>query len=232
MSEYLQLFLTFAKIGVMTFGGGYAMLPILQREVCETKKWADDSEIMDYYAIGQCTPGIIAVNVATFIGKKQKGIPGGIVATLGMVFPSLVIITVIAAVLHSFMDIVWIGHAFAGIRVCVCVFILNAVLKLWKSAVVDVWTFIIFALVFVGSVILDLSPVLYVIVAGVAGVALSMLGVRKEKPGEGAAKAGSVAAKKEEAAVGHEEAEAVDGGKDEKASEGAAAENGSGGDGK
>ena len=112
MSEYLQLFLVFAKIGVMTFGGGYA----------------------DYYAIGQCTPGIIAVNVATFIGKKQKGIPGGIVATLGMVFPSLLIITVIAAVLHNFMDIVWIGHAFAGIRVCVCVFILNAVLKLWKSA--------------------------------------------------------------------------------------------------
>ena len=197
MSEYLQLFLVFAKIGVMTFGGGYAMLPILQREVCETKKWAGDSEIMDYYAIGQCTPGIIAVTVATFIGKKQKGIPGGIVATLGMVFPSLLIITVIAAVLHNFMDIVWIGHAFAGIRVCVCVFILNAVLKLWKSAVVDVWTFIVFALVFVGSVILDLSPVLYVIVAGIAGIALSLLGVRKEKPGKGAAKDGSVAAEKE-----------------------------------
>lgn len=187
MSEYLQLFLTFAKIGVMTFGGGYAMLPILQREVCETKKWADDSEIMDYYAIGQCTPGIIAVNVATFIGNKRKGIPGGIIATLGMVFPSLVIITVIAAVLHNFMEIVWIGHAFAGIRVCVCVFILNAVLKLWKSAVVDVWTFIVFALVFIGSIFLNLSPVLYVIVAGIAGVTLSLLGVRKEKPGKGAA---------------------------------------------
>lgn len=189
MSEYLQLFFTFAKIGVMTFGGGYAMLPILQREVCESKKWADDSEIMDYYAIGQCTPGIIAVNVATFIGNKQKGISGGIVATLGMVFPSLVIITVIAAVLHNFMDIVWIGHAFAGIRVCVCVFILNAVLKLWKSAVVDAWTFVVFALVFVGSIFMDLSPVLYVIVAGIVGIALSMLGVRKEKPEKGAMKA-------------------------------------------
>lgn len=181
MNEYMQLFATFAKIGVMTFGGGYAMLPILQREVCESKKWADDSEIMDYYAIGQCTPGIIAVNVATFIGNKRKGIPGGVIATLGMVFPSLVIITVIAAVLHNFMEIVWIQHAFAGIRVCVCVFILNAVLKLWKSAVIDAWTLLIFALVFIGSVFLNLSPVIYVIVAGAAGVALSLLGVRKEK---------------------------------------------------
>ena len=148
MNEYVQLFATFAKIGVMTFGGGYAMLPILQREVCESKKWVDDSEIMDYYAIGQCTPGIIAVNVATFIGNKRKGVPGGIIATLGMVFPSLVIITVIAAVLHNFMEIVWIQHAFSGIRICVCVFILNAVLKLWKSAVIDAWTFLIFVLVF------------------------------------------------------------------------------------
>lgn len=181
MNEYVQLFSTFAKIGVMTFGGGYAMLPILQREICESKKWADDSEIMDYYAIGQCTPGIIAVNVATFIGNKRKGIPGGIVATLGMVFPSLVIITVIAAVLHNFMEIVWIQHAFAGIRVCVCVFILNAVLKLWKSAVIDVWTLLIFVLVFIGSVFWNVSPVIYVIAAGAAGVVLSLLGVRKEK---------------------------------------------------
>ncbi len=201
MSEYLQLFLTFAKIGVMTFGGGYAMLPILQREVCETKKWADDSEIMDYYAIGQCTPGIIAVNVATFIGNKRKGIPGGIIATLGMVFPSLVIITVIAAVLHNFMEIVWIGHAFAGIRVCVCVFILNAVLKLWKSAVIDIWTFIVFALVFVGSVFLNLSPVLYVVVAGIAGIALSMLGVRGERPAKGTAKGKDTATEKGETTV-------------------------------
>lgn len=181
MNEYIQLFTTFAKIGVMTFGGGYAMLPILQREVCESKKWADDSEIMDYYAIGQCTPGIIAVNVATFIGNKRKGIPGGIIATLGMVFPSLVIITVIAAVLHNFMEIEWIQHAFAGIRVCVCVFILNAVLKLWKSAVIDLWTILIFSVVFAGSIFLNLSPVLYVIVAGAAGILLSQLGLRKPK---------------------------------------------------
>ena len=184
MNEYIQLFVTFAKMGVMTFGGGYAMLPILQREVCESKKWASDAEIIDYYAIGQCTPGIIAINVATFIGKKLKGIPGAIVATLGMVFPSLVIITVIAAVLNNFMEIAWIQHAFAGIRVCVCIFILNAVIKLWKSSVTDIWTLLIFAIVFIGSVFLNVSPVLYVLAAGAAGIILAATGLRKEKEGK------------------------------------------------
>ena len=92
MNQYLDLFLTFAKVGVMTFGGGYAMLPILQREVVERKGWATEEELMDYFAIGQCTPGIIAVNTATFIGQKLNGVFGGIFATLGFVFPSLVII--------------------------------------------------------------------------------------------------------------------------------------------
>ena len=127
-----ELFLTFAKIGVMTFGGGYAMLPILQREVVENKGWATEEELADYFAIGQCTPGIIAVNTATFIGQKLCGAPGGITATLGVVFPSLVIITVIAAALRNFAEIPAVRHAFAGVRVCVCVLILNAVVKLWK----------------------------------------------------------------------------------------------------
>ncbi|MCF0228423.1 MAG: chromate transporter [Parasporobacterium sp.] len=180
MNSYAELFLTFAKIGVMTFGGGYAMLPILQREVVESRKWATDPEIMDYYAIGQCTPGIIAVNVSTFIGKKLKGIPGAIVATLGMVFPSLVIITIIAAVISNFMDIAWVQNAFAGIRVCVCVFIFNAVVKLWKSAVIDIPTGVIFALVFIGSIFLNISPVIYVLAAGAAGIVISLLGGRKK----------------------------------------------------
>ncbi len=180
MRELVELFITFAKVGVMTFGGGYAMLPILQREVCENKKWATDAEIMDYYAIGQCTPGIIAVNTATFIGNKRKGTVGGIIATLGMVFPSLVIITLIAAVINNFADLAWVQNAFAGIRVCVCVFILNAVVKLWKSAVIDIWTVIIFTLVFLGAVFLNVSPVIYVIAAAIAGIVLTTMGVRKK----------------------------------------------------
>lgn len=170
MKEFWELFITFAKVGVMTFGGGYAMLPILQREVCETKHWADEKELMDYYAIGQCTPGIIAVNTATFLGKKRKGVLGGIVATLGMIFPSLVIITVIAALISNFSHLVWVQNAFAGIRVCVCVLIFNAVIKLWKAAVIDALTFVLFLLIFVGSVFLDLSPILYVVVAAVVGI--------------------------------------------------------------
>ena len=105
MNIYLDLFLTFAKMGVMTFGGGYAMLPILQKEVVQKKKWASDEEIMDYFAIGQCTPGIIAVNTATFIGYKVKGVVGAIVSTLGVVCPSVIIITLIAACLTNFQDI-------------------------------------------------------------------------------------------------------------------------------
>ena len=180
VKELWELFLTFAKVGVMTFGGGYAMLPILQREVVENKHWAKDEELMDYYAIGQCTPGVIAVNTATFIGKKFKGIPGGIIATLGVVFPSLVIIALIAAVLTNFADLPVVQNAFAGIRVCVCVFIFNAVMKLWKSAVVDIPTGILFAIVFLGSVFLDLSPVVYVLFAGIMGIVLTVMGVRKK----------------------------------------------------
>ena len=97
MKQLLELFLTFAKIGGFTFGGGIAMLPMLQKEIVEKKNWATQEELMDYYAIGQCTPGIIAINTATFVGYKQKGTIGGIVATLGMAFPSVVIITIIAA---------------------------------------------------------------------------------------------------------------------------------------
>ena len=175
LKELLSLFLTFAKVGVMTFGGGYAMLPILQREVVENKGWATDEELTDYFAIGQCTPGVIAVNTATFIGQKRAGIAGGIVATLGVVFPSLLIIVALAGVITSFSHLTWVQHAFAGIRVCVCVLIFNAVLKLWKSAVKDVWGLLIFLAVLAASLLTSLSPVWYVLAAGVAGVLIQNL---------------------------------------------------------
>ena len=179
MPVLLDLFLTFAKVGVMTFGGGYAMLPILQREVVENKGWATDEELTDYFAIGQCTPGIIAVNTATFIGQKKKGTVGGVFTTLGVVFPSIVIITLLAGVIEAFSHIVWVQHAFGGIRVCVCVLIFNAVLKLWKSAVKDVWALVIFLCVLAASVLLELSPVVYVLFAAVAGILIKTLEVKK-----------------------------------------------------
>ncbi len=174
-----QLFVTFAIVGVTTFGGGYAMLPALQREVVDKRKWASDEEVMDWYAIGQCTPGVIAVNTATFVGQKQAGVIGGIFATLGVVFPSLVIITVIAAFIQNFAHLAAVQKAFAGIRVCVCVLILNAVVKLWKKSVVDWKTLVLFAAVFAGSVFLSVSPVVYVVIAALAGIVVKELEAKR-----------------------------------------------------
>ena len=166
------LFWTFARVGVMTFGGGYAMLPILQREVVERKGWTTEEKLMDYYAIGQCTPGVIAVNTATFIGQSKRGIPGGIVATLGVVFPSLVIISVLAGLISNFSHLTWVKNAFAGIQVCVCVLIFNAVVKLLKKSVIDRPSAVIFVLVLLGGIFLNLSPAWFVILAGAVGIAL------------------------------------------------------------
>ena len=180
MKELWELFITFAKMGVLTFGGGMAMLPILQREVVENKHWATEEEIVDYFAIGQCTPGIIAVNTATFVGQKRKGISGGIVATLGVVFPSLIIITILAGLINNFSDVAWVQNAFAGIQVCVCVLIFNAVLKLLKKSVVDRWTGAIFVLVLLGGVFLNVSPVWFILVAAVLGILLKNLEVKRK----------------------------------------------------
>lgn len=180
MTILLDMFVSFAKVGVMTFGGGYAMLPILQREIVENKKWATEEELMDYFAIGQCTPGVIAVNTATFIGQKKKGIIGGIFATLGVVFPSIIIISLLAGVIEAFSHIAWVQHAFGGIRVCVCVLIFNAVVKLLKKAVIDKFTFLIFIMVALGSCFTPLSPVLFVIISAIAGIFLKSLGGKKE----------------------------------------------------
>lgn len=179
MNILLDMFLTFAKVGVMTFGGGYAMLPILQREVVEKKHWATEEELMDYYAIGQCTPGVIAVNTATFVGQKNKGNLGGIFATLGVVFPSLIIISLLATVIEAFSHIVWVQHAFGGVRICVCVLIFNSVVKLYKKAVVDKATFLIFLIVTLGAFLTELSPVVFVVFAAVSGILLKTVGGKK-----------------------------------------------------
>lgn len=181
MKELLELFLTFAKIGVMTFGGGMAMLPILEREVVQNKHWATEEELVDYFAIGQCTPGIIAVNTATFVGQKRKGAMGGITATFGVVFPSLVIITILAGLITNFAHLAWVQNAFAGIQVCVCVLILNAVLKLLKKSVVDKRTAVIFVIVLLGNMLLSVSPVWFVLLSALSGIVLKNLEGRAAK---------------------------------------------------
>ena len=172
MKELLRMFLAFAKVGVCTFGGGYAMLPILQREIVEKRQWATQEELMDYYAIGQCTPGVIAVNTATFIGSKKRGVPGAISATLGVVAPSVVIITVIAAFIRNFQHIEAVQWAFEGIRAAVVALIASAVLKLGKKTLVDFGAVAIFLIVAALAIVTDLSPAIFVVAAGAVGLLL------------------------------------------------------------
>lgn len=190
MKELFDLFFTFLKIGAVSFGGGYAMLPILSREFAEKRGWITDTELNDYYAIGQVTPGIIAVNVATFLGNKRKGLVGGIVATLGLVAAPVVIITLIAALLTNFADLEIVKHAFSGIRVCVCVLILSAILKLWKKSVPDIPTLIICLVLFLLSAFgnllpIKISPVILVIAAAIIGIIIQSIRASKKAKGGG-----------------------------------------------
>ncbi|MBQ2898907.1 MAG: chromate transporter [Oscillospiraceae bacterium] len=175
MKELIGLFLAFARIGGLTFGGGYAMLPMLQREVVEKNGWATEEELMDYYAVGQCIPGVIAVNTAVFVGTKVKGFLGAVAASLGVITPSLLIIVAIAAFIQSFSELEIVQNAFSGIRVGVCVLILSSVVKLFKKAVVDKFTFALFAVVFGLSVFVDISPIIFVIIAAVGGIIVHLL---------------------------------------------------------
>ena len=184
MKELFELFWAFARVGGMTFGGGYAMLPMLQREVVEKYKWATNDELLDYYAIGQCTPGVIAVNTATFIGYKLKGIPGAIFATLGVVTPSMIIIGLIAAFISNFRDLEVVQWAFSGVRAAVVALILSAVIKIGKKSIVDIFTALIFVIVAVLSFVTDLSPVIFVVTAAVCGLIIKISKEKKAKEDE------------------------------------------------
>lgn len=184
MKTLFKMFFTFARIGGFTFGGGYAMLPMLQKEVVEKYKWATNDELLDYYAIGQCTPGVIAVNTATFIGYKLKGIPGAIFATLGVVTPSMIIIGLIAAFISNFRDLEVVQWAFSGVRAAVVALILSAVIKIGKKSLVDIFTVIIFLAVAVLSFVTDLSPVIFVVTAAVCGLIIKISKEKKAKEDE------------------------------------------------
>ena len=179
MKELVELFWLFAQIGVCTFGGGYAMLPLLQRELVEKRGWVEEEELMDYYAIGQCTPGIIAINTATFIGYKRKKLAGGIIATLGVVFPSIIIITLIAAFMRNFASLEIVSRAFSGIRICVCALITDAVLKLYKKAVIDKLSVGIFLVVLLLSLFTKVPSAVIVVAAGLFGYLTCKKGDKK-----------------------------------------------------
>ena len=184
MKDLWELYWAYLKIGFINFGGGYAMLPLLERELVNKKGWTTLAELRDYFAIGQCTPGLIALNVSTFIGQKRKGAAGALAAMAGFLTGPILIILLIAAFLQNFAQLEIIQHAFAGIRVCVCVLILQAVMRLWKSSVVDVFTFVLYLIIFSLSAFSGLLPVkipaaVLVILAGIAGLTASLLKNRK-----------------------------------------------------
>lgn len=170
LAQCALLFTTFAKIGAFTFGGGYAMLPMLKQECVEHYHWTDEDELLDVFAIGQCTPGVIAVNTATFVGCRVSGTLGAIAATLGVVFPSLVIIMLLAAALSFVMDYPAVQHALNGVRVCVCVLVANAVLGLAKKALVDKFAVGLFIVVLALALFTGISTAMLVVAAGVVGI--------------------------------------------------------------
>ena len=193
MKDLLELYWAYLKIGCVNFGGGYAMLPLLERELVTKRGWTTMEELRDYFAIGQCTPGVIALNVSTFVGQKRKGVAGAIAAMLGFLTGPIAIILILAAFLRNFAELEAVQHAFAGIRVCVCVLIVQAVLRLWKKSVVDPFTLALYLVIlalFSVSSFTSLLPVkipaaVLVILAGLAGLAASLLKNKKNAGKEG-----------------------------------------------
>jgi chromate transporter len=169
LKTYLELVWTFIKIGASTFGGGYAMIPVLERELIKGKGWISLDEVMDYYTIAQVTPGIIAINVSTFVGYKMKGFIGGIVATVSFIIPGVLLMIIISAFIRRFAGYVLVQHAFAGIRVAVGALILDTVIKLFKGVFRDIKGVAIFVAALALSAALNVSPVYIVAGAGLAG---------------------------------------------------------------
>lgn len=179
MNTYLELMQSFIKIGAFTFGGGYAMLPLLQKEIVDKHHWATEEEIMDYFAVGQCTPGIIAVNTATFIGYNLKGIPGAIIATLSIIFPSIIIIISIASILSNFSELAIVKHALAGIRIAVCVLVFHAVVKLIKTGIKDWMGIGLFLLAFILTFFNFMPTVLIIVDSALFGVFYQTIKTKK-----------------------------------------------------
>lgn len=176
MKELFALYAAFFRIGGLTFGGGLTMLPMLKHELVEKKNWVTEDELLDYYAVGQCTPGIIAVNTATFVGYKRKGIIGGIFSTLGMVSPSLIIVSILALFLEQWMSNVWVNHAVNGIKIVVCALMLNTVITMAQKTVANLLCGCIAIAAFLLALFTPVPTVLIVIVAGIIGIILYKTG--------------------------------------------------------
>ena len=179
-SRALELFLYFFKIGFYTFGGGWSIVAQIQQEYVQKKGWITDEELLDLTAVAQCTPGVIAVNTATFCGYRTRGFSGALWATLGVLVPPMIIVTIISAFFWSFAEYPWVQHALAGVRACVCALIINSTIRLYRKAVLDLPTFLVFLAVLILAAFVGLSPAILVVGAGLFGLAYQR--IRKERP--------------------------------------------------
>ena len=175
MRIYWDLYIAFFRVGILTFGGGLAQLPMLKYEIVQKYHWLEEPELIDIYAIGQCTPGIIAINTATYVGYKKKGVPGGIAATAGMVTPSLVIITLAAAVLQAIIDNIWVQHAIMGIRAVVCALMINTVLTLGKKTLKGGFAVAICILALLAALFSGAPTVVIVLCAAAIGIVYQVI---------------------------------------------------------
>lgn len=166
----LQLFLTFLKIGAFTFGGGYAMIPLIQKEVTDKKKWLTEDDILEVVAIAETTPGPIAINAATFVGYRVSGVLGSVVSTLGVVLPSFAIISFIAFVLNQYMDYPVVQNAFWGIRIAVLALIVKAFISLTKKCPRNVISYLVAILSFCAVAFFDINVMIIIIISAIAGI--------------------------------------------------------------
>lgn len=173
LKDLLDLYCVFFRIGAVTFGGGYAMLPILERELVNKRHWATTEDLMDYYAISQVTPGVIAVNVATFVGFRRKKVAGGIFATMGVVTPSVIIITIISLFISNFESILWVQKALKGINVAVAALLTYAVFNFAKRTIKVWWSILFYALSFCAIFFLKLPSVVVIVTSALAGILIA-----------------------------------------------------------
>lgn len=181
IKNLFQLYWSFFKIGGLTFGGGLSMLPMLERELVQRRKWVTEEEILDFYAIGQCTPGIIAVNTATFVGYKKEKILGGIFATLGMISPSIIVISLVAAFFEMFLSNKWFAHALMGVRSVVCAMLINTIISLGKKCLKNAYSWIICVIILVLGFFTKIPTVVLVLMAAAVGIAFNEIKFRRDE---------------------------------------------------
>ena len=177
----ISLFLIFMKIGLFTFGGGYAMIPLIQRETVDNKKWISDKDILDIVAIAESTPGPIAINAATFIGYRVGGFLGAMAATVGVVLPSFTIIAAISYVLAAFQNVVWIQYAFNGIRAGVLALIVKALWSMYKQSPKGVFSYLIMFGAFAMTAFLPVNVVFVILLCAAAGILQTLITGRRGK---------------------------------------------------